>query len=146
MEVLSKNDGILTNAEVLDLLQERLKTRDPQAYFEPLENRDYIESKTVQHLRDAMKIAGNKKDPTPDMCVRFFKEMSRLAHLPATEPNSLRKAQLTQVELLELCNHMPTAEVELFLLVADGYTRCTEEQVAVILGAVRTCFELPVDE
>jgi len=145
MEVLSKNDGLLTNLEVLELMQDRLKTRGPEAFSEPLENRDYIETNTVRHLRDMMKVTEDKKEPTSDMAVRFFEEMTRLASLPAADPTSLRNARLTQIELLELCNHMPTAEVELFLLLADGYTRCSEEQVAAILQAVRTCFELSAE-
>jgi hypothetical protein len=143
MEVLSKNDGLLTNIEVLELMQDRLKSHDPKKFSESLENREYIEKNTVKYLLDSMKIEGNTKAPTSEMGVRFFKEMARLAHLPATDPVSLCKARLTEAELLELSNHMPIAEVELFLLVADGYTRCSDLQVEAILAAVRTCFELP---
>ena len=143
MEVVSKNDGLLTNIEVLELMQDRQKSHNPQNFSEPLENRQYIESNTVIYLRSSMKIEGNAKAPTSSRCMQFFKEMDRLAHLPATDPTSLCNAKLTESELLELSNHMPTAEVELFLLVVDGYTRCSALQVEAILTAVRTCFELP---
>ena len=143
MEVISKNDGLLTNMEVLELMQDRQKSRDPEKFSADLENREYIETNTVKYLRDSMKIEGNTEAPTSAMSERFFKEMTRLVHLPATDPVSLCNAKLTEAELLELSNHRPTAEVEVFLLIVDGYTRCSEVQVDAILAAVRTCFELP---
>jgi len=143
MEVISKNDGLLTNMEVLELMQDRHKSHDPEKFSADLENREYIETNTVKYLRDSMKIESNTEAPTSAMSERFFKEMARLVHLPATDPVSLCNAKLTEAELLELSNHRPTAEVEVFLLIADGYTRCSEVQVDAILAAVRTCFELP---
>jgi hypothetical protein len=143
MEVLSKNDGLLTNMEVLSLMQDRQKSHDPEKFSADLENRKYIETNTIKYLQGSMKTEGNTAALTSAMEVRFLEEMTRLAHLPATNPVSLCNAKLTETELLELANHRPTAEVEVFLLITDGFMRCTEVQVDAILAAVRESFELP---
>lgn len=144
MEVLSNNDGLVTNIEVLELMRERQAAHESKYHTSLLENREHIEKSTIKYLQDKMKDTGKGKGATVAMNTQFLAEIARLSALPITEKNSLRNVRLTEAELVELSNHQPKAEVELLLLILDCHVRCTEDQVNVILNAVRTCFELDI--
>eukprot|EP01033_Poteriospumella_lacustris_P016410 gene16410-11733_t len=122
MQVKSTNDGLLTNYEVLDLIKERKAQRD---YWRKntidLQPRIALENKIQQY----MKRSANKD-------LSFEQVKTLLAQLKAL------KLRLTEEELIQLVNLMPTSEVEMYLIVNNAADRLTEEQSTALLDTIRS--------
>jgi hypothetical protein len=145
MEVISRLNGLLTNAEVLEVLQEKRAaqqeaadkdgTASASASDSELRNRDLVELATIEHIE------GTRKQSTVKEVAKFTQEMERLCQTPADQ-GGLASVKLTEAEMMQLCNAMPTTEIELLLLLSDGHVRCTETQVESIVACVCKCFKL----
>jgi len=149
MEVVSRLNGLLTNAEVLEVLQEKRAAQEASAAKEQLvrskvereelQSRDFVELAAIDHVE------GTRKNSTTKEVVKFTKEMERLCQMPAVQ-GGLGSVKLTEAEMMQLCNSMPTTEIELLLLLTDGHVRCTEMQVESIVACVCKCFNITPDD
>lgn len=100
MQVKSGNDGLLTNYEVLDLLKERK------------ENRDYWRKNTIElQARIALENrfqAYMKQSSTRSLSFDQMKDL--MVQLKAL------KLKLSEEEMIQLANLLPTSEVEMYLV------------------------------
>jgi hypothetical protein len=94
-----------------------------------------VELATIEHIE------GTRKQSTVKEVAKFTQEMERLCQTPADQ-GGLASVKLTEAEMMQLCNAMPTTEIELLLLLSDGHVRCTETQVESIVACVCKCFKL----
>lgn len=126
MEVLSKNDGLLTNIEIMSLLQGRdSQTRDSPAFM----NRNRIEADSMKFLSNSV-INGT----TVDMATECFEALAKL------------KLGLTPAELLQVSNHIPMTECEIHMIIEDAHERLIPEQFNSILTAVKECYNIADEE
>jgi DNA-directed RNA polymerase subunit F len=131
MEIISKNCGMLTNAEVMAVVEEQREKRGKRAADPELQNQQRIEKTTLSYLR---KSAIGKTSSA--MCERFMGCMQKLQQ----EDD---KYYVTEAEMLQLVNHVPVTEVELHLILEDCASRFTSDMVDRVLKLVRECYELP---
>ena len=155
MEVCSSNDGYLTDIEVLDLLRHKHDMNKKQAKANSehvnndLINRDNIESDVVNFLTSNMKNmspvtkgkgkANSANSVHMTKVSKFVTEMDRLMKLDV-ENDGLEAVNITEVEIIQLCNHQPENEMELNLIL--DYTRCNEKHNDIILATVANCFSV----
>lgn len=127
MEVLKSGDApaLISNIEVMSLLKERASKRASPADASqsnsenidapkhgPFQNRDWIESSVLSYLQSS---------PCGDSNVKFD-DMTKLVERLQREPNSCTSDDgygLTNTEILQILNHLPTSPVELHLLIED---------------------------
>lgn len=122
MEVISFNDGLLTNREVLDLLEERRVTRQAGKHHNILfQDREQVELNTIRYLKTSA-----IKDTTID---------SLLACL-----NAIKKLQfdLTEGEMVQIANHVPVEEVEIHTIVEECAERLDSNQIALLLETIKS--------
>ena len=141
--MISKNNGILTNVEVLEFLKEKKDLREKSSSrnemvepSDPLRNRDKVEKQTLDFLQDQ---DNTISETTVEMNSKFLAEMKKLQ----AENDDY---YVTESEFLQLCNQVPNQEVELFLILEDCDKRYTSEMLEKILSVIKTCFNLPDDE
>ena len=121
MEVLKVNSGLLTNAEVLELLEERRGTRQVAAHNNvALQDREHVELNTVRYVKSSA-----ARDTTCDTV---------LAGL-----NAIRKLnlELTEGEMVQLANHVPLTEVEVYTIIEDCAERLDATKVNLLLETIR---------
>lgn len=126
MEVLKSGDApaLISNIEVMNLLKERAQKRAPEADANanddgktnikhgPFQNRDWIESTVLSYLETS---------PCGSSSVKL-EDMPKLIERLQREPNSSTTEDgygLTNMEVLQVLNHLPTSPVELHLLIED---------------------------
>ena len=116
----SETPKLISNIEVLSLLQKRLEERTTQN--KRLRHRNWIEDKVVGYLKS-----------TP--CVRL--DSSRREELQTTLQSSKKAAgttvkttgfALTEAESIQVVNSMPTEPVEIHLMIDELHSRMTERQ------------------
>lgn len=145
METLNKArpPDLITNIEVLTLLEERVSLRnaeEEEAEKEEgsngkkkkkranhkLRQRDWIEEQVVTYLKN-----------TPCAKVDFDKLPPLVSKLRSTSKDGFG---LTPAETLQILNHMPTEEVDIHLMIDDIQTRLVpEDKHEALLETVRTC-------
>lgn len=96
MEVVKAFDGLLTNAEVLELLSENRNGRPAKNTNFLLANREFIEVNTISYLKDNQTIKNTKTDLLE--CIRKIKIIS---------------PDLTEAEIVQVVNLLPSQAVEL---------------------------------
>jgi len=125
MEIVSRNDGLLTNVEVLALLEERRKRRDKHRMLGPeLQQRESIELSSIKYLR-----ASAIKETPSEAVIKCLSAIKRLNH------------DLTEAEMIQIANHAPTLEVEVHMLIEECHERLNEEQIAALIECVQTHFQ-----
>ncbi|KAL3790439.1 hypothetical protein ACHAWO_007129 [Cyclotella atomus] len=123
MEVLKSGDSpaLISNIEVMNLLRERAAKRAPDINdasdksnikLGPFQNRDWIETSVLSYL-ETSSCGGSdvKLDDMPELVERLQRE-----------PNSSTATDgygLTNMETLQVLNHLPASPVELHLLIED---------------------------
>lgn len=117
MEVLDADEALLSNHEVLQLLNEHKKTQDSKKK-EP-KNFATIRYETVKYLEDTP-----CKYQTDDAVREFLLQLKE------------KDFRLTKAEKLQIVNHRPTTLVELQLLVEENEERFSEEAMNEILEIV----------
>lgn len=95
MEVKKAYDGLLTNAEVLELLAENRKGRPAKNTNFLLGNREFIEINSVSYLKDMKTIKSTK---TSLECIKRIKSIA---------------PDLTEAEVVQIVNLLPSQAVEL---------------------------------
>mmetsp|Transcript_17231 Transcript_17231/g.24388 ORF Transcript_17231/g.24388 Transcript_17231/m.24388 type:complete len:186 (+) Transcript_17231:116-673(+) len=147
MEPLKSGDShapaLLTNIEVMELLQERLdgrsdasSTPDGNSRKVPsFESRDWIEQTVFDYLKSSP--AGSsevKLEDMPKLVKTLRREPSAAAsdaldvELDESTTDNLKGYGLTTAETLQVLNHLPTSLVELHLLIEDLEKRIPEEE------------------
>ncbi|KDR23138.1 DNA-directed RNA polymerase III subunit RPC9 [Zootermopsis nevadensis] len=117
METIKANAGILSNYEVLRLLQE---LRSQQKRSNTRSHLATITYETIQYLQDTP-----CSHQSPEIIHNFLK---------ALEPFKLTKA-----EKVMLLNSPPTTPLEIQLMVEESEERLTDEQVEQLLQIVVNC-------
>lgn len=128
MEVLDPRQTLITNAEVLRLLQERRKQQSDLPKEQRLKVLGTVIYETSSYLRETPAAAQKDED-----IARFIQAVAPL--------------KLTAAETLQLINLRPSTAVEIQLLVEECEERLTEEQVESLVTIVQeTLPESPNDE
>ena len=121
MEVLSLNEGLLTNVEVLELLEERRAERVVAPHNNVAQlDREHVELQTMRYLK-----ASPIRDATGESVIAGL--------------NALRKLDLvlTEGEMVQLANHLPVCEVEVYAIVEECSERFTTEQVTLVIETLK---------
>ncbi len=151
MEPLKSGDSshapaLLTNLEVMELLQERLTARaDASSTLDgnnkkvpSFESRDWIEQTVFDYLKSSP--AGSsevKLDDMPKLVKTLRREPSAATttttasdalDVEIVNADNLKGYGLTTAETLQVLNHLPTSLVELHLLIEDLEKRIPEEE------------------
>mmetsp|Transcript_35449 Transcript_35449/g.72489 ORF Transcript_35449/g.72489 Transcript_35449/m.72489 type:complete len:183 (+) Transcript_35449:67-615(+) len=147
MEPLKSGDShapaLLTNLEVMELLQERVAIREASSSSDgnnnnnklpSFQSRDWIEQTVFDYLNSSP--AGSsevKLDDMPKLVKTLRREPS--ATIADADNNKLDESSdvvqgygLTTAETLQVLNHLPTSLVELHLLIEDLEKRIPEEE------------------
>ena len=111
MNIISANDGLLSNIEVLELLKER-KTISNDDYY-------IVQKQIIQYISNATPIM------TEDSSKLFVTEMKKA------------NFSLHEAEYIQLLNHCPTTTVELHLIIEECAERFTEEDTDFMLRLVK---------
>jgi homoaconitase/3-isopropylmalate dehydratase large subunit len=121
MEVLSHNEGLLTNVEVLELLEERRASRALAPHHNvALQDREHVELQTIRYIKSSM-----VKDTTSPSAIKGLNAIKKL------------KLDLTEGEMIQIANHVPTCEVEIHAIVEECSDRLTSDQVTELLSVVK---------
>jgi DNA-directed RNA polymerase subunit F len=126
MEVHSKNDGRITNVELLEILEERKEKRSKRSGGSmALKSRDMMEERTIKYLKEST--MGAATSEMVNACFQRFKE---------------QKWDLTEAELLQIANHVPKCEPEIYMIIEQCEARFSEDDVKEILDVIEECFKL----
>ena len=126
MEVHSKNDGRITNVELLEILEERKEKRSKRPGGSmALKSRDMMEERTIKYLKEST--MGAATSEMVNACFQRFKE---------------QKWDLTEAELLQIANHVPKCEPEIYMIIEQCEARFSEDDVKEILDVIEECFKL----
>ena len=126
MEVHSKNDGRITNAELLEILEERRESRPKRMSNSlALKGRDMMEERTIKYLREST--MGAATSEMVNACFERFKA---------------REWDLTEADLLQIANHVPTCEPEIYMIIEQCEVRFNESEIKEILAVIKECFKL----
>jgi hypothetical protein len=126
----SESPVLVSNLEVLELLQKRSTDRESQ--HRSMRHRNWIEQEVIEYLQAAP-------------CVRM--DSNRLQELQSILQSSKRVAgstfkttgfALTEAESLQIVNSMPTEPVEIHLLVEELQSRMTEKQQEELLTLIKS--------
>mmetsp|Transcript_21734 Transcript_21734/g.35851 ORF Transcript_21734/g.35851 Transcript_21734/m.35851 type:complete len:179 (-) Transcript_21734:363-899(-) len=135
--------ALLTNLEVMELLQERLTAREASSSdginnkLPSFQSRDWIEQTVFDYLKSSPAGSSDVKlDDMPKLIETLRREPSvRTATTDAddikfdeSDDKSLQGYGLTTAETLQVLNHLPTSLVELHLLIEDLEKRIPEEE------------------
>lgn len=116
---IQKRPELITNGEVLQLLQERRKAREEEAGGKKkprkVRHRDWIETHVIQ----------------------FLEETTHNVAKPGDLVKQLRKDfKLTKAETLQILNFMPRESVEIHLIIEDLQTRMSSEKQDELLALI----------
>lgn len=115
MEVLKPSDGLLTNAEVYELINQNKKQRPaqysldngakvesklPSSHYLSLQNREFVENETLNYLKQTNT---NLNSEAIKLFIRKLKQLD---------------VHLTETELVQLANHQPSFPVEVHIVSA----------------------------
>lgn len=125
MKVLSACQSLLTNSEVLQVLQERGKAAGPS------------ETLLLQHLSSIVQDTDRDKAEEPEtLTARPFEEEEVGTLMEAVRDPPFN---LTRIEILQMINLVPKSAVEVHLLVENCDERLTEDQIEDLLRLIREC-------
>lgn len=126
MEVHSRNDGRITNVELLELLEERKDTLSRISIASAVfKSRNMMEERTIKYLKGST--MGAATSEMVNACFQRFKE---------------RDWDLAEAELLQIANHVPTCEPEMYMVIEQCESRFSEDEVREILGVIKECFKI----
>lgn len=129
MEVVSANGGLLTNCEVKELLRHRRHRRqhdDQQQQAAPeLQNRERVEIQVLKYIDDSLASVTNSPELIRE-CLSALKKM---------------ELGLTEGELVQVANHVPTRQVELHLVIEECAERMSEEQSGEVIDLVSKVYQ-----
>jgi hypothetical protein len=142
MEALKSGDSpaLVTNLEVMELLQERLATRetpdimssDGNKNGRSVESRDWIEQTVFDYLKSSPAGSSDVKlDEMPKLVETLRREAATTTDDAKSDEGSdgvIQGYGLTTAETLQVLNHLPTSLVELHLLIEDLEKRIPEEE------------------
>ena len=151
MEPLKSGDSntpaLLTNLEVMELLQERLTARDASSSdgnhkkMPSFRSRDWIEQTIFDYLKASPAGSSDVKlDDMPKLIKTLRREPSSSGSTATSSTDAdenmksdenddkLHGYGLTTAETLQVLNHLPTSLVELHLLIEDLEKRIPDEE------------------
>lgn len=117
MEIKSYNDGLLTNTEVLELLNQRVE--QPNIYQIP--SADFSNKESVE--RQVIKYKNIFQRPN----YSTNEERNYLKAIKSVLPD------VTEAELIQMANLVPKHLVDLYLVIEECAERLNEEQINYIL-------------
>ena len=118
MEVLNKTAAMLSNYEVLQILEEYAnEKKDKSKMSKRDQHLSTVTYETIKYLNETPSV--NQNQETIQKVVRL-----------------LEPFQLTKAEKLQLVNLRPTTPVELSLIIEESEERISEEQIDEILDIV----------
>lgn len=109
MEIINANDGLLTNIEVLQILEQR---KELDKYFiqhklYPHKN-NIVMDQTIDYINSTTTIESMKN------ITNLKKYLRNIKKICGTDVNSI--STLTEGELIQIANHIPTQPVEVHLV------------------------------
>lgn len=117
-EVRSLDHGLLTNLEVLEILEERRRVRPLGAHNNvALQDREQVELGTIRYLKSSA-----AKATTSETMLSCLNAIKRL------------RLGLTEGEMVQLANHVPVCEVEVHAIVEDCADRLSSDQINSLLA------------
>ena len=118
MEVVNKSKALLSNTEVLSLLED------------------------IQSGKNGCKSPNNQQQNLATICyetVKYLEKTPCRQQNPEVVKEFMRKVapfKLTKAEKLQVLNHRPTTAVEIQLLIEESEERLTEEQTECLLQII----------
>mmetsp|Transcript_7716 Transcript_7716/g.7810 ORF Transcript_7716/g.7810 Transcript_7716/m.7810 type:complete len:130 (-) Transcript_7716:142-531(-) len=125
MEIISSNDGLLTNIEVADLIELRRKQRKSvgqSPIVAELQDRERIETRVAKYV--VQSAPGNTSELV-SRCLSALKEL---------------QLDLTEAELIQVANHIPLFPVEIHLIVEECAERLSEELLTSVLEVMQATY------
>ena len=117
-EKRSLDHGLLTNLEVLEILEERRRVRPLGAHNNvALQDREQVELGTIRYLKSSA-----AKATTSETMLSCLNAIKRL------------RLGLTEGEMVQLANHVPVCEVEVHAIVEDCADRLSSDQINSLLA------------
>jgi RNA polymerase Rpb4 len=111
-------DSLLTNVEVLEILEERRRVRPLGAHNNvALQDREQVELGTIRYLKSSAAKAATSE--TMLSCLNAIKRL---------------RLDLTEGEMIQLANHVPVCEVEVHAIVEDCADRLSSDQINSLLA------------
>jgi hypothetical protein len=106
MEIVTSNDGLLTNVEVYQHIQELRASRSSNLNtFGPLQQRENVELNVLKYVSST-----KVKDHSIEEVQCFLSNIKK------------EKYELTEGELVQLANHIPSHAVEVHLVSVNNHT------------------------
>ncbi|XP_015191218.1 PREDICTED: DNA-directed RNA polymerase III subunit RPC9 isoform X1 [Polistes dominula] len=124
MEVLNSCSALLSNYEVLDMLQSMKSNKKQKMTQNQLATITY---QTIRYLEDTP-----CKKQTPEKIRKYLEAM--------------KSFNLTKSEKLTLLNICPKTALEIQLIIEDSEERLSNEEVESLLEIIQNCFEEPLEE
>ena len=125
---------LISNVEVIRILQSRLKKRKKSGSKKMFQHRDWVESEVANYLKSTpcSKLDGTKYDDLKRML------QSQKKHMFSVDSHKSTGFGLTESEAVQILNFMPTEPVEIHLLIEDLHSRMPEKQQSELLEAIST--------
>jgi DNA-directed RNA polymerase subunit F len=123
MEVISTNNSILCNSEVLKIIQDKRAQRPGIGSNLELQSRENIEIKLLKYFTDY-----SSCDLNLETMGAFINELS------------LANISFTKAEYMVLLNHLPQSAVEIYLIIEECAERLTDEQVELTIDCIKKYF------
>lgn len=116
---------IITNAEVLNILNEKRNASKNTTNDVQMQNKEYVEIKTIKYISGiaTSEVSLEKMED----CIAGIKEM---------------QLGLTEAEVLQILNLGPTTEVEFCAIIEESGERLTDEQMGELIEYVVTTLGL----
>lgn len=135
MEIISSNDGLLTNAEVLEVIKDNRTKRDAiisspgslvtsTADKIALQNRELIETKTIQYIKGCK--ASKLSLEALGRCITRIKAL---------------QLDLTEGEIIQIANLSPDNDVEYYLIIEECAERLGDEKINIIREIMRSEYQ-----
>lgn len=147
MEPLKNGDApaLASNLEVMELLQERMATRQPdksdgrvKSTKGPFHQRDWIEQTVLGYLKSSPVGSSDLNMDEMPKLIETLRREEAITTAPSDAAAKKLKADadqdimqgygLTTAETLQVLNHLPTSLVELHLLIEDLEKRVPDEE------------------
>mmetsp|Transcript_42598 Transcript_42598/g.103033 ORF Transcript_42598/g.103033 Transcript_42598/m.103033 type:complete len:152 (+) Transcript_42598:947-1402(+) len=144
MEVLAKDKSdspfLLPNAEVIHLLEDRLKSRNEKSRKKqnPKKNkykhRDWIESQVLEYLKTTPCVDLQKENLETFQSTLMSSKKLKSSGNTASETGF----GLTEAEALQVLNFVPKEKVEIHLMVEELHTRMTDDRQDELLQYIQS--------
>lgn len=143
MEVLAKDKSdspfLLSNAEVIHLLGDRLKSRNEKSRKKQnpknkYKHRDWIESQVVEYLKTTPCVDLERENLETFQSTLMSSKKLKSSGNTASETGF----GLTEAEALQVVNFMPKEKVEIHLMVEELHTRMTDDRQDELLQYIQS--------